>query len=305
MPGEITGTATAGNAADQHGGQPAAAAPADTPPPAVSASGAPPATEESFIDVSQLPDELKPHWKRMHGAYTKAQQRFRDAGEKAALVDRFNTDPAFMLQTVQQAAAQLGYQMVKAGDGTVAAAQPPAGQPGQAPTPPQLVEAVRSRLDPSLHWMADSLASAMWAGMQMTMAPGEERQANERRTQRREQYDELSDALTEVAPGWEEHEDEMLELKQFLESDQLSHKRFGSKLALLYNLATGNAAAVTTATRRMVDAGRHRVTSGQPTRPQVVDVSEKVRGAKTNDEAWDIAAKHAVEELQRQGVRIK
>jgi len=94
-------------------------------------------------------------------------------------------------------------------------------------------------------------------------------------------------------------------LKQFLESDQLSHKRFGSKLALLYNLATGNAAAVTTATRRMVDAGRHRVTSGQPTRPQVVDVSEKVRGAKTNDEAWDIAAKHAVEELQRQGVRIK
>jgi len=151
MAEEIPGTATAEDAADQQDGQQAAAASADTPASGASASGAPPATEESFIDVSQLPDELKPHWKRMHGAYTKAQQRFRDAGEKAALVDRFNTDPAFMLQTVQQAAAQLGYQMVKAGDGTVAAAQPPAGQPGQAPTPPQLVEAVRSRLDPSLH----------------------------------------------------------------------------------------------------------------------------------------------------------
>lgn len=139
----------------------------------------------------------------------------------------------------------------------------------------------------------------------MTMAPGEARQAEDRRTQRREQYDELSEALTEIAPGWEEHEEEMLALKQFLESDQLTHKQFGSKLVLLYNLATGNAAAVKTATKRMVDAGRHRVASGQPVRPQPVDISEKVRGAKTTNEAWDIAAKHAVEELERHGIRIK
>jgi len=62
--------------------------------------------EESFISPKDLPDEVKPHWRRMHRAYTKFREGAGEMEKKAALVDRFNTDQDFTLQVIQEAAPE-------------------------------------------------------------------------------------------------------------------------------------------------------------------------------------------------------
>ena len=49
--------------------------------------------DESFIDPASLPPELKPHWSRMHRAYTQALEGARGVQDKASTVDRFYSDP--------------------------------------------------------------------------------------------------------------------------------------------------------------------------------------------------------------------
>lgn len=258
-----------------------------------------PPEKESFIDPSELPEELKPHWKRMHRAYTKVMQGRKDLEEKAALVDRFGSDPNFALQTIQQAAAQMGYQLTKA-----QAAQVAATAAAEAGVPSELVEAVKARLTPELQWMAPQLAAGQWAGMQVALKPQQERQEADRKAQRESQFAELSEELTEAAPGWEEHEDEMNALLEFLRSDTMTHRKYGSKLKLLYNLATGNAAAVGEAIRRQGEAARARTTSGQAGRGAGPNIEKTVRDRKlTETEAWGKAAEFAVQELERHGMK--
>src|SRR3972149_88297 len=226
---------------------------------AITGKEAPP-KEESFITPSELPEELKPHWKRMHRAYTKVMEGHKQLEEKAALVDRFGTDPGFALQTIQQAAQQMGYSLTKAQAAQVvesAAASVGGGAPAE------LVEAVKARLSPELQWMAKSLADTQWVGMQMQVAPIQKEREQERVTRRNQEYQELAEELGEQAPGWEEHEDDMEELLTFLKSDRMKHRKFGSKLTLLHGIVTGNASAVASAVRRVGEAGRNRSGTGQ------------------------------------------
>ena len=258
--------------------------------------------EEQFFDPSKLSDDLKGVWKRMQGTYTKKMQAIKEVREKAELVDRFQSDPTFALQTIQQVAQQMGYRLTQAQAAEVAAAAAPSAGPS---APAELVQAVRGKLSPELQWMAQSLADAQWAGMQMALKPMQDRNEADRRTQRTAQYEQLAEELNEVAPGWEEHEDAMDELLKFLQSDQLTHRKYGSKLAILHNLATGNAAATKEAVRRMGEAARSRTATGQSGRSTGSNIDERVRKAKTTREAWDEAAKHAVEDLEKHGIRIR
>ena len=261
-----------------------------------------PPKEESFIDPSELPEELKPHWKRMHRAFTKRMEETKDIKDKAALVDQFRSDPNFALQTIQQAAQQMGYQLTKAQAAQVvesAAASVGGGAPSE------LVEAVRARLSPELQWMAKSLADTQWVGMQMQMAPMQKEREQERVSRRNEEYGALAEELGEQAPGWEEHEDDMEELLTFLKSDSMKSRKFGSKLSLLHGIVTGNASAVASAVRRMGEAGKNRTATGQSGRSTSPNIEKRVREAKTNQEAWDEAAKHAVAELETHGVKLR
>ena len=261
-----------------------------------------PPKEESFINPSELPEELKPHWKRMHRAYTKVMEGHKQLEEKAALVDRFGTDPGFALQTIQQAAQQMGYSLTKAQAAQVVESAATAVGGG---APLELVEAVRARLNPELQWMAKSLADTQWVGMQMQMAPLKKEREQEQATRRNAEFAELSEELGEQAPGWEEHKDDMEELLTFLKSDNMKHRKFGSKLALLHGIVTGNASAVASAVRRMGEAGRQRTGTGQVSRSTGTNIDKRVREAKTNQEAWDIAAQSAVEDLERHGVKLR
>ena len=270
-------------------GEGAQADPLDTAAAAADATAAPEArAPESFIDPSDLPEELKPHWKRMHRAYTKKLEGLSEVQKKAALVDRFNGDRDFALQTIRQAAQARG---VTVGEVKAAIAAPSAA-------PPELVAQIESTLSPELKWMAPALANAQWAGMQMTLKPEQDRRAAESHEQRAAQYETLAEELTRRAPGWEEHEDEMEKLLVFLQGEAMTDKHFGSKLELLHSIVTGNAAAITAAARRMGEAARSRTTSGQIAR-STSNIADRVRKAKTDSDAWDAAVNFAKTELER------
>lgn len=266
------------------------------PEPAAATKGAeaPPA-EESFIDPSELPEDLKPHWKRMHSAFSKAMKGNKDLREKAELVDRFQTDQQFAVATAADVLQRAGYTVQQAAQGG-----PAAGSTVTAPR--ELVAAIKSQLSPELQWMADSLANAQWASAQLTLGPYAKKQEDERQRSRSEAYEAMAEDLSEKHPGWEEHEEDMDALLKFLQSDQQTHRRFGSKLELLLRMVNP-AAAIAEAQQRQAEAARSRTMTGRPARHSGPDASERIVKAKTEQEAWDIAAKEAIAELERQGVR--
>lgn len=291
------GTAGTDQQADQQADQAA-----DT---AAAATGATDQTKpaESFIDPKDLPAELKPHWSRMHRAYTKALEKTRGAGDKAALVDRFWSDPDFAKQSIESWAQQHGATLTF-GDGSSHSARSAAPAGGASGVPADFIAAVEAELPTELKWMARPLAASTWKAQGHLIAPFIRETRQKEASTRTAEYDTLAEELGEVAPGWEAHEDEMAELLDFLRGSEMRSRRWGSKLQLLHGLVTGNASATREAVRRIGDAARSRTATGVPGRSTAPNIAERVRGAKTDQEAWKLAAEHAVDELKSHGVAV-
>ena len=270
------------------------------PEPAPVPPGATPPTE-SFINPADLPPEIKPHWSRMHRAYTKKLEEFKGAADKAALIDRFWSDPAFARSSIEQWAQQQGVALTF-GDGATTTVRPTTT--GAAGVPADFIAAVEAELPPELKWMARPLAASTWKAQGHLIAPFIKETRAKEASSRTAAYDELAEELTATAPGWEAHEDEMAELLDFLRGTEMRSRRWGSKLQLLHGLVTGNASATRYAVRRMGDAARNRTVTGVPGRSTAPNIAERVRGAKTDQEAWKLAAEHAVEELKSHGVAV-
>lgn len=269
---------------------------AGTGSPADGATAPTEGADDAFFDPAQVPEALKPHWKKMQGTFTKKMQGIRAQRQDVDLVSRYRSDPAFARTFIVQEAARLG---ISVGDGATPAS--PAGAPAPAPAPPALVEAARRNLPPELQWMAPALAAVYGEAHRQTVEPELRQRREEQARSRQEQWDDLAATLGETAPGWEAHEDEMAELLTFMQSDVMHSRRWGSKLDLLYRLASGSQAATTEAARRMGASLRQRVVSGTPGRQATPNVTERIVGAKSNDEAWQIAARHAVESMRSSG----
>ena len=270
----------------------------DEPTEPAPGDGGAPVQEDSVFDPSQLAPELQTQWKKMQGAYTKRMQSIAQTKNAAQIVDRFNTDPDFARQTIQQRAQQLGMTLGQPGS------QPGLSNGSSKSLPPELVEAVKTNLSPELQWMAPALAASQWAGMQMALQPIQEQQAQSARSTRDQQYDALVEQLSSKAPGWEAHEDDMDGLLSFLQSPKMTDRRWGSKLELLHKLVTGDGQATAEAARRMGQAGRSRAPGGMPMAAPVLNIGEQVKKVKNNSEAWELAAKHAMAELTRQGIKL-
>ena len=280
------------------------AEPADPAEPAPSPTpGDPPVGQDSFLTDQQIMDRIKGNpdlehvFKKMQGAYTRKTQGIAKVRDAASIVDRFNSDPEFARQTILQRAAQLGIQV-----GGTQAASPQGAQGAQVP--PQLVEAVRGQLGDELKWMAPMLAASQWAGMQYALQPIQQQQAQSVRSTFDQQFDQLAESLSEKAPGWEQHEDDMDGLLAFLKSDKMTDRRWGSKLELLYRAVVGPGMATAQAAQRMAQAGKNKVSTGQATATAPPDISAQVRQPKNMQDAWDIAAKHAVSALEKQGIKV-
>ena len=244
----------------------------------------------SFFDPSALAEELKPQWSSMHRAYTKKLEEIRGVKDRAAQVDRFYTDADYAKQVVMARAQQLGLML-----------NPATASPASPQVPSELVELAKQHLSPELHWMAPQHAAATMAILDRVLGPEKAAQKAKEQTSRQRAYQEASRDLSGKAPAWGEHESDMLEVLEFIRSEETRHPRFGNKLEMLYNLATGNAAAVQAATQRMSAAGQARTTTGQSARSVIPNYESKIREAKNTHEAFALAAKAAEEELTRSG----
>lgn len=267
------------------------------------ATGQASAGEDTFLTDQQIMEKIRANpdldhmFKKMQGAYTRKSQAIAKVRDAASIVDRFNSDPEFARQTILQRAQQLGMQVGGSQAG-------PTGQPQGTDVPPQLVEAVRGKLGDELKWMAPMLAASQWAGMQYALQPIQQQQADTMRSTFDQQFDQLADSLSSKAPGWEEHEDEMDGLLAFLKSDRMTDRRWGSKLELLYRAVVGPGMATAQAAQRIAQAGKNAVKGGQATATAPPDISTQVRSPKNMQDAWDVAAKHAVSVLEKQGIKV-
>lgn len=252
--------------------------------------------QESFIDPGSLPEELRPHWKRMHGTFSREMGKIKESKKKIEDYDRFMSDPEYAKQTILAYASRLGLTVTEAQAAAQYAASTSTVSPVKtADVPSELVQAVKERLAPELQWMADSIASAHWAANKMTLAPIVRRFEEDRKERVDKDYEELAEELSLKVPGWEDKEEEMDGMLAFLENkSHFRHPTYGSKLELLYNLVTGNTRATQEAINRFSHAARNRSGIGSAGRQSTPDISEKVVKAKTEQEAWDIAADAAL-----------
>lgn len=259
--------------------------------------------DNAFVPLKQVKDmhpEAQAHFKQMQRAYTKKLGEISGIKERAAIVDKFYNDSLYATQVLQQWAAQNGYTVTKAG-------QPAArvsSSPDAAGVPAELVEAVEKHLDPSLSWLAQSIAAAQWAAYGIANKPMVEQRQAEQRANRENIYGELSSQLSEDAPGWEEHEQDMVEMLNFLQSDALSSKRFGSKLQMLYDAVTKNAATTSQLQKRAVQAATKRASSAGVKPSAISNIAERVRTAKSANEAWDIVAQQAIAQAKDAGLDV-
>lgn len=252
--------------------------------------------EESFIDPSQLPEELKPHWKRMHAAFSSKMKGIKDSRDKLDAYNRFFEDPEYAKQTIMAVAPKLGLNI----NGQAAPQQAPGQQAQQRATdvPPELVEAVRNNLAPELQWMADSIAASHWAANKVALKPIMDRFDSDRTDRFTREYESAAEELAAKVPGWETKEDDMTEMLDFIQDKtKLRHPVFGNKLELIYNMTTGNTRATQEAINRMSQAGRNRSSISSSTRHPVTNISQRVKEAKNEAEAWDIAAQGAIQEV--------
>jgi hypothetical protein len=229
----------------------------------------------------------------MHGTFNREMSKIKDSKKKIEDYDRFMSDPEYARQTILAYASQLGLTVTEAqAAAQYVASAPRTSQPVKsADVPPDLIQAVKERLAPELQWMADSIASAHWAANKVTLAPVLRRFEEDHKTRVDKEYGELEEELSLKAPGWEEKEEEMDQMLTFFQDkNKFRHPIYGSKLELLHNLVTGNTRATQEAINRFSHAARNRSGISSVGRQSVPDISEKIVKAKTEQEAWDIAA---------------
>lgn len=248
----------------------------------------------SDLDPRKLPPELQPIFKRMQGVYTKRFQDLSSLREKADVVDRFYQDRDFAQETLVSWAAQNGFQLTPING--AASQQGRSPQQGAGGVPAQLTEAFKTNLAPELQWMAEPMAAAMGQSLQQLLQPVLGQQQKVQQQQRVQEWQKHADELQGVAPGWEEHEDVMTDLHEFLKSGDLYHPKYGSKIEMLYNLATAKAAAMKQATDRVNSAAKNRVSSGR-SGPRANPINDQIAKAPNSNQAWELAIKAAKQQL--------
>jgi hypothetical protein len=299
---EVPGTAVADEQVD-HASEVPAADVVDTTAAATGTTEQPNPAVESFINPSELPEEIKPHWKRMHSAYTKRLEKFNERKPDLDMLDRFRNDPSFARDLLQHEAQRLGFSLAPVNGTTPQTPPTAAARSGDGP-PATLVNAIKGRLDPSLQWMAESLAAATWEGTRAATQPLVDRDRAKEQAARDTEWGAMSAKLTETAPGWEAHEDDMSELQDWLKGPSLTHPRFGDKLTFLYNAVTNGSQAKAAAIRSMGDAARNATRTGLSSRSTTPNITERVRKATTTQDAMKVAAEEAERELRAQGIAV-
>lgn len=240
-------------------------------------------------EIKALPQELqreaKALKKRLLGAYTRKTQDLADIRRRAEFADRFETDPDFRTQVIRE----YGLHPQPTGQQV----PPPTGQ---VQVPPQYVQMRRNTLPEQMQWLAESLALGDFqrdvALYQGYIQPLQQRYEDGQQNQAQREYEAAVTAFSDQQPGWDEHEDDMVDLVEYLKSPSLTHPRWGSKHALLYRIVTGNdqePKIVQKVMERTAQAIRNKSVTGGGGRTTTPNIEERVKTAKTEREAWDLA----------------
>lgn len=260
-----------------------------------------PTQEETFLSDAELlakiqqDPQLKHFYGKMQGAYGKSREELKRGREAAAQVTQFYQDPNYRRQILQQFAHELGMQA-------------PAGEPKGQPTAqghPMLADLetrIKSELSPELQWMAPQLAKAQLA----VLTPLLKQQEDAKKRDLTAAFDEATQQMSEKYPGWEAHEQEMDTVLGWLQSGDMTHKKYGNRVEALYKLTQllngNNGHAVAEYGRRVATAAKSRTVTGRVGAPATPNYTEQVRKARTSSEAVQAAAKAAEEMLAAQGV---
>lgn len=220
----------------------------------------------------------------------------RSLRQKAALVDRFYSDPTYALQQIQQVAQRLGYAVTKPGEAR--APEAPAAVPQWAQDAAQQALAG----DQELQFLAPVIAKAAYAITQQQMAPLHEQAQAQQTAARQLEFEAMAQALEADGADWRQHEEDMMQrlafLRQAVNGGTLNHPRYGSLLKLLYQWTTGERGAQVEAGKRMQRALTNRSSAGQARAQPPVDVQQLITEAKSPQDKWDVAMKQALAEVR-------
>ncbi len=264
-----------------------------------SSDATPPAaqTEDTFFDPAQLSPELQDQWKKMQASFTRARQKDREtaraAQEKAQLVDRMNSDPAFAKDLITFLAPKVGLALAGSGSTPTTPATPQA-----SPLADTVMAALTDRLGPELAFLAPALAEAVQQATKAAVSPLERQAAEQvhltraqQEAARKAEEDRLMAELDAQYPAWEaEYGTKMEALDAFLASDQLTHPEFGNKYQLYLRLLSPDTARVS-AIKQMGDAARRGVRTGRAGQPTQSNIQDRIRQAhqeKGWNEMWKI-----------------
>ena len=267
-----------------------------------------PGFKEGFMAPKDMPPEIKGHFGKMLSTYQKKLAEVEDIRENAEIVKNFWNDSAYAKQVLTARAAQLGMTLSEAGGGTDTPKTPAAVSANLQPAPDKLVKQFETRYgegnEAQARTDADMLYNNTLDTFRSVMAPYQEQAAKTKKENAEVEHQKNVDDLSQKHPGWEENEDEMDGLLEFLQSGSQTHPVYGSKLMLLFqlnDLRNGNGNATAEAVRRIGAAGNNRTRTGSTGSQPIINTDDRVRKAVNNQEAMKIAAEAAVDEIRRNG----
>lgn len=249
--------------------------------------------EESFVDPESLSEDLKntAEYKGMVRAFSRKMNRFKEAEDKIAILDRIANDADYRRQFVTRAAQQMGMQITESSNGQ---------QQQQAPQNPAL-----DQLETALPGLGNALKDLIRSEIAPLKAQAEQSMTETQRRVAQQEWDRAAMELTERDPAWEDSSDDIGDLYEFLKSGQMFHPVWGNKLEILHKLARGEDYAAAEAVSRMRSAAQNKTHTGRHGGGQIniTDIHKQITEAPTAQSKWDIAAQYALEEMKRTGGR--
>jgi hypothetical protein len=247
-----------------------------------------------------------------------------DARQAREIVQRFYSDPQYASQVLQQRAQQLGYTLTPA-SGTPPVGQPPQGvSPATTPTGQQMPDWVTAAAheafadQPELAFLAPKIAKAAWiisqanvhAATEPLKKDAETRQHEAEALRRQARQAEVQRATAELeADGIDvlAHDEELSGFAEFLRNalsntGPVTHPKYGNAVRIIYNLATGDRNAQSTAQaeaeRRREKATVNRTSQGTAARSPGANIQDLMRKATTPQERVTVAFRDALAQLR-------
>jgi hypothetical protein len=250
-------------------------------------------------------DPNDPQYKYWQAAYSRTRQHDRERYGKVEsehqqfgeVLRNFYNDDAYALQVLRQRFPQIANQITLS-NGTPGAA-PSTTRPGAGES--LATQLLQDSLGEDLTFLAPRLGPpierVVQAMVKAHLAPFEQQTQHREEQARKATTDKLMAQLDGQHPGWEaRHGKEMRELDAFLGSDQVEHPRFGNRYEILHRVVNPDITRVD-AVRSMQNAGRNRLSTGRSGKQSAPDPTESILKARTNSDAFRLAAEAAMREL--------